>query len=165
MPKLLALDLAVGATGWALFDGQGPPRFGTVRLNKHRDFTYAMATFQQWLEDQFIRTPWDALAWEEAILMPTDTPDKIKGAYGLVGVAAAFAGKHQMRWDTVTVQEVKEAVCGELWKDNGIDGRRKMMDKADMVRCAREIWDWPVQTHHEADALGVGLIAYEAIWP
>lgn len=165
MSKLLALDLAVEATGWALFDGQGPPLFGTVRLNKHRDFAYAMAEFQQFLEEKFHFYCWDAMAWEKPILMPTDTPDKIAGAYGLAGVSAAFAGRRKMRWETVTVYEVKEAVCGALWKDNGLDGKRKMVDKADMIRCAREIWDWNVQTHHEADAGGVGLIAYEAIWP
>lgn len=164
VPKLLSLDLS-SEVGWALFTGKGPPTFGTERFNKYRDLSYRAAAFQQWLDDHYLRHHWDAISWERPVLMNTDTPDSVAVLYGMPFIALAFAGKHKMRWETVTVQEVKQAVCGELWKDNGVDGRRKMMDKDDMVRCAREIWDWPVNTHHEADAIGVGLIAYEAIFP
>ena len=164
MPKLLALDLS-SEVGWAVFDGNGPPTFGTEKFNAYRDLSYRAAAFQQWLEDHYVRHRWDAMAWERPLLMRTDTPDSVALLYGMPFMAAAFAGKHRMRWHTVSVQEVKTAVCETLWKDNGVDGKRKMVDKADMIRCAREIWDWEVSTHHEADAAGVGLIDWEEIFP
>lgn len=162
MPKLLALDLS-GEVGWALFNGIDPPKFGTVKVNQYRDFTFRMFKFQQWLEDHFVRYPWDAMAWERPILMPTDTPQKVAILYGLPGVAGAFAGKHQMRWDSVSVDEVKMAVCGDLWKDNDVDQKRKKMDKADMVRFAQQRLGFDVTTHHEADAAGVGMVAWESL--
>ena len=162
MSKLLAMDLS-SSVGHAVFERGRVPLFGTLPL-KGNDLAMRLGAFLVWLEDMRTVHRFDGIAWERPLLTPKDTVDKLELLYGLVGVAYAFAGKHKLPWEEVTVEDAKFALCGAVTKlDAG--GRRRKIDKDDMVAAAMKDLNWKVATHHEADAGGVGLCAYERLWP
>jgi hypothetical protein len=150
---LLALDLSSNI-GWALFTPGGPPRFGTLPyegLGKPR----ICGQFGDWLDDFYSVMPWQGLAWEAPFLKPGDKVAKIKILIGLVGIAFEFVGSrhHLMPHWEVQPKEVKKRMTG-----------RQDADKVDVIKACWSL-GWKVATDHEADACGVGLIAYRRIWP
>ena len=68
-----------------------------------------------------------------------------------------------LAYTTVTIDDAKAELCGSLTKI--VDGKRKKMDKDDMLYHARRRMNGPVTTHHEADAGAVGLVAYSRLFP
>lgn len=151
--SLLSLDLS-GAVGFAVFKPGGPPRFGTHDW-RGQGHAAICAKFGDWLEEFHSIERWDAMAWEAPFLAPHDKVDKIKILIGLVGVCLAFAGsrRHPMPYIEVGPKQVKKRMTG-----------RQDADKADVIKACWSL-GWKVGTDHEADACGVGLIAYRLIWP
>lgn len=152
--RLLALDLS-SAVGFARFSGRARPRFGTLVL-EGPDLAWKIGRFGDWLDDQHTVDPFDALAWERPLIVPTDTVDLLELLYGLVGVCYAFAGsdRHRMPWREVDVPTAKKALTGKA-----------KATKDDMLYAARRTFNWEVHSHHEADAGAVGGVAYEQLWP
>lgn len=162
MPKLLAMDLSSNV-GHAVLERGRVPLFGTLPL-KGNDLATRLGAYLTWLEDMHVVHRFDAISWERPLLTPKDTVDKLELLYGLVGVAYAYAGKHELPWCEVTVEDAKFALCGAVTKVDA-EGRRRKIDKDDMLTAAMSTLNWKVATHHEADAGGVGLCAYERLWP
>jgi Holliday junction resolvasome RuvABC endonuclease subunit len=159
--RLLSLDLSSNI-GWAKFDRPGqPPRFGTLPYGKTEDeigtehIARMCGQFSNWLDDLYTVDPWDAIAWEAPFLAPHDKVGKIKILIGLVGICFAFAGslRHPMRYLEVEPKEVKKRMTG-----------RQDAKKPDVIAACWSL-GWKVKSDHEADACGVGLIAYRRIWP
>lgn len=158
MAKMLALDLSSNV-GAAWFGERGDvPEFDTVKLEG--ELNMKTGQFQVWLEDQYAVDPFQALAWERPLITPTDTVDLLELLYGLVGVCRAFVGKRwivdkvAIPWREVDVPTVKLALTGKA-----------KATKDEMEYAARRVMNWNVHSHHEADAGGVGVIAYEQIYP
>lgn len=152
MAKLLALDLSTH-TGWARFNGRAPPRFGTIVL-EGPDMPWKHGQFLVWLEDAYFREPFEALAWERPLKLPTDDVPLLVWLIGLVGIASAFAGKHKLRWCDVDVKEAKKALTN---KQNAT--------KEEMLWHAERGLGWQVRDHHQADAGAVGGVAYGRLFP
>lgn len=153
MRLLLALDLS-STVGWALVRRTSPPSspaFGTLPLKG--SVHERLGQFYDWLPDFHRLKRFEALAWEQPVLMRTDTVDKLLILYGLVGIAHGFACSLQMRWHAATVAQVKLAVAGNAWAD-----KEAMVASATMA-------GWEVANHHEADAGGVGVVSYPLIFP
>ncbi len=164
MPRLLAID-ASSNIGWAMLDPDAAKdrrmRFGTLALGKidGEEGTAHIARmcgqFGDWLDELYMVDPWDGLAWEAPFLAPHDKVGKIKILIGLVGICFAFAGsrRHPMRYLEVPPKEVKRRMTG-----------RQDADKRDVIEACWSV-GWKVKSDHEADACGVGLVAYEQLWP
>jgi len=160
MSKLLSLDLSSNI-GWALFSSGAPPRFGTLPLAKTDDeigtehIARICGQFGNWLDDFYAVERFDGIAWEAPFLRPGDKVGKIKILIGLVGIAFAFAGspRHPLPYDEVQPKELKKRMTG-----------RQDAEKPDVIKAC---WDlgWKVKNDHEADACGVGLVAYRRLWP
>ncbi len=150
---LLSLDLS-GACGFAVFKPGGPPRFGTLDW-RGEGHAAICAKFGDWLNDFYSVERFDACAWEAPFLAPHDKVDKIKILIGLVGVCFAFVGSrhHPMPYTEVLPKEVKKRLTD-----------RSNADKADVIKACWSL-GWKVGTDHEADACGVGLVAYRRIFP
>lgn len=153
MSTLLALDLS-GACGWSLFESGRPPRFGTLDW-KGQGHAAICAKFNDWLNDFYSIERWDGMAWEAPFLAPHDKVDKIKILIGLVGICFGFVGSrhHPMPYAEVQPKELKKRMTG-----------RQDADKNDVIAACWSL-GWKVGTDHEADACGVGLVAYRRIWP
>jgi hypothetical protein len=153
MTKLLALDLS-GDIGWAMFQAPGPPRFGTLSWRGQGILRIA-GQFGDWLDDLYSIDPWDAMAWEAPWLQPGDKVDKMKILIGLPAICYRFAGsaRHPMPHAEVMPKELKKRMTG-----------RQDAKKTDVIEAC---WDlgWKVKNDHEADACGVGLVAYRRIFP
>jgi hypothetical protein len=155
-PLLLALDLSSNI-GWAMFRPSRPPRpprFGTLSYAS-QGATRICGQFSDWLTEMFSVEPWQAIAWERPLLVPTDTVDKLEILYGLVGVVRGFVGsrRHLMPHLEVTVPEVKKRLTDKA-----------RAEKREVIEACWKL-GWKVGTDHEADACGVGLVAYRRIWP
>ena len=167
MSKLLALDLS-GTVGAARLERGHVPTFQTLKL-EGPDLTFKIGRFQAWLFDEYDRDPFDGMAWEGSIKTDTDTVALLELLMGLAGACYAFVGLMRERegihlaWCKVSVDDAKAELCGAATKV--VDGKRKKMDKDDMLYHARRTMNWPVTTHHEADAGAVGLVAYSRLWP
>ncbi len=153
MSKLLALDLSSNV-GWAVFTAGAPPRFGTLPWGG-LGHARVCGQFGDWLDDLYAVDPWDAMAWEAPFLAPHDKVDKVKILIGLVGICLGFVGsaKHPMPHDEVQPKELKKRMTG-----------RQDAKKPDVIKACWSM-GWKVATDHEADACGVGLVAYRRIWP
>lgn len=158
--KLHALDLSSNVGSAILVRGR-PPLFQTLRLSG--DLASMLGRFSQWLDDMHAVHRFDGVAWERPIITPKDKVDKLELLYGLVGVAYAFAGRRNLPWHEVTIDEAKFTLVGaHTTVDAG--GKRRKVDKTDMVAAAMKL-GWKVATDHEADAGAVGICAYERLWP
>lgn len=169
MSGLVALDLASNV-GVARFRARGQvPTFDTLRL-EGPDLTFMIGQFLAWLFDEYDREPFAGLAWERPLLTPTDTVDLLELLYGLVGACYAFIGMMRQRgiylkWCEVSTDDVKRALCQDLFVFDPKKNKRRKVDKHDMLHAARTTMGWRVRTDHEADAGGVGLTAFDRFWP
>lgn len=152
-PRLLALDLATNVGHAHLVRGS-VPRFGTLRLAG--DVATKLGQFGNWLDDQYMVDRFDALAWERPLITPKDTVDLLELLYGLVGICYRFVGhrSHPMPHREIDVPTVKATLTG--------NSRAK---KPEVIAAAMKTMNWKVATDHEADAGGVGICAYEQLWP
>lgn len=153
MSTLLALDLS-GGIGWALFAPGGPPRFGSLQLRGEGHAAIA-GKFHDFLHDMYAVDPWQAMAWEEPWLKAGDKVDKMKILIGLPIIACGFANseRHKMPFTSVTPKEMKKRMTG-----------RQDAEKVDVVNACWSL-GWKVKNDDEADACGVGLVAYRRLWP
>lgn len=170
MSGLVALDLASNV-GIARFRARGQvPTFDTMRLSGP-DLTFKLGQLQARLFDEYDQEPFDGLAWERPILTPSDTVDLIELLYGGIGACYAFVGMMRRRegihlkWCEVTTDDVKRALCCDLYVFDPKKNKRRKVGKEDMLHAARTTMNWRVRTDHEADAGGVGLTAFDRFWP
>lgn len=164
MSVLLALDLSSNI-GWARFDLTKPPErrvtFGTLPFGKiegeigTEHIARMCGQFTNWIDDLYSVDPFDAIAWEEPFHVRHDKVGKLKILIGLVGICFGFAGSrhHPMPYREVPPKAVKKRMTG-----------RQDADKAEVIDACWSV-GWKVKTDHEADACGVGLVAYRQIWP
>lgn len=170
MSGLVALDLASNV-GIARFRARGQvPTFDTLRL-EGLDLSYKIGQLLARLFDEYDSEPFEGLAWERPILTPKDTVDLIELLYGLVGACYAFVGLMRRRegihlkWTEVSTDDVKRALCHDLFVFDERLNKRRKVDKNDMLHAARTMMGWRVRTDHEADAGGVGMTAFDRFWP
>lgn len=169
MSRLLALDLSTNV-GWTRMVRGQVPTFGTLKLTGP-DLTFKCGQLLAWLFEEYDREPFDAIAWEGSIKTPTDTVDLLELLIGLAGVCYAFVGMMRQRegitlkWCKVSIDDAKAALCGAPTKIDPRTNKRRKVDKADMMHAARTTMGWRVITDHEADAGGVGLVAYTRLYP
>lgn len=128
-----------------------PPLLGTLKLSG--DLARKCSALLCWIEEAHQVHHFDGVAWERPIITPRDKVDKLEILYGMVGVAAAFAGNFKLPWQEVTIQEAKFALTG---KSNA--------QKVEMIAGAMEL-GWKPATEHEADAGAVALVGYARFWP
>lgn len=163
--RLLGID-ASSNIGWAMFDPDQPDKarrvtFGTLPFGKTdgEEGTAHIARmsgqFRDWLDDLYMVSPWDAMAWEAPFLAPHDKVGKVKILIGLVGICFSFAGsqRHPMRYLEVPPKEVKKRMTG-----------RSDADKSDVIAACWSV-GWKVKNDHEGDACGVCLVAHERLFP
>jgi len=169
MSRLLSLDLATNV-GAARFRGRGQvPTFDTIRL-EGPDLTYKIGQFQAWLYSEYEREPFDGLAWEKPLLANTDTIDLLDLLLGLPAICKGFVGCMRqdgihLLWTEVSTDDVKRALCHDLFVFDEKKNKRRKVDKIDMLHAARITMGWRVRTDHEADAGGVGMTAFDRFWP
>lgn len=128
-------------------------QFGTLPM-KHHDVDTKLGMYAEWLDKTCDREKPDGIAWEGPLLMPSDTVVLVKLLCGLIGITSACRYRRKLPYREVPVGDVKRAVTGH--------GRA---DKDMMVAAAMNVMDWNVEDHHQADAGGVGLCAYDELFP
>lgn len=160
MPKLLSLDISE-SVGWALLEPSRPPRFDTKKLPPLMEGVYghqADALFT-WLSELVSVLQPDAVA-AEAPLVPNKfngvdtTTHTVLFLSGSVYVAELVAHRARLPFLRVHHEDAKIALLGT--------GRN--VKKIQMIGACHD-QGWKVVTEHEADAIGVGLHAFEQFWP
>jgi Holliday junction resolvasome RuvABC endonuclease subunit len=135
------------------------PTWGTLNLEIYPTRHERLGRFTIWLTTAYHTDSFEALAWERPLLMPHDKLEELLLLYGLAGIAQGFAYAHNLLWQEISPGDVKRALTGMAQAPKG-----QKIDKKMMVAAAYKL-GWEVLDHHQADALGVGLCAYSAIWP
>jgi len=154
--RLLALDLSTNV-GWAFFAQRGAsPVMATWRAPFARAENYGLRfyEFELWLELLLDRYKPGVLAFEAPIL--PRNPGKahaVRLSYGFAALTERIAYKRQLRCIECHFSTVKVRLSG-----SGKATKRQM--KAAAIRQGYDI-----ETEHEADAIGVGLVAFDHIDP
>ncbi|MCF8534092.1 MAG: hypothetical protein K9G48_13880 [Reyranella sp.] len=160
MSKLLALDMS-GFVGHAFMVPGRKPITDTWKAPPEEAGRYgARATkLRSHLVDLIATFGPDAMA-AEAPLIPNSykhmdtTTDTVLFLSGIVFIAEQVADEYGLRFLRVHHDDAKMALLG---RSNGVK-------KIEMVgKCLGE--GWKVASEHEADAIGVGLHAFEVLWP
>lgn len=143
------------------------PTFGTVDLEKHHTLHERLGHFDDWLEETCDREKPDGIAWEGARLMPHDKLLTLLLLYGLIAHARRIVWRRKLAWCEVPIPDVKAALLGNAQPlPKGLThSERSKLAKDRMIHAASETMGWEVEDHHQADAGGVGLVAYDNLWP
>lgn len=160
MARVLALDCSTNV-GWAVFERPaGPVRFGTWRAPKtflQSEYGRSFVALEAWLVDQLTRYVPDVVAFE-APIMPfagfieqRSSLDVVRLLIGLATVVELVAVRAGARCIEVPVPTAKKRVCGT--------GRAT---KRDMINAVVNLGHL-VEDDHQADAIAVGLAAYDHI--
>lgn len=160
MPRLLSLDISE-SVGWCLLEPGRPPRFDTWRQPRCVEGEYGRqgSALFDWLTELVMVMQPRAIA-AEAPLIPNKfsgmdtTTHTVLFLSGSVYIAEMVAHRAGVPFLRVHHDDAKIALCG----------RAKGVSKAAMKAAAVEK-KWIVSTEHEADAIGVGLHAYEVFFP
>ena len=150
-PLLLALDLS-SHVGWGLLRRHETPRFGTHHLKG--DVPTKLGLYAEWLDKMLDEHQPAGIAVERPILMPSDTVALLELLYGLVGISYGARWKRKLLCREIPIHDAKRALTG--------NGRAT---KEEMIHAAMGTMRWPVEDDHQADALAVGLCAYDSLWP
>lgn len=140
------------------------PEFGTIDLERYDTLHERHGHFGDWLWKQEC----DGIAWEGPRLMPHDRLPTLMLLYGLITLARRFAWERKLPWVEVPVGDVKAALLGSrrlAIPDGLTKSQRTTFVKDTMIHAAQEKMGWTVEDHHQADAGGVGLVAYDNLWP
>jgi Holliday junction resolvasome RuvABC endonuclease subunit len=154
--RLLALDLSTNV-GWAFFAQRGAsPVMSTWRAPFARAENYGLRfyEFELWLELLLDRYQPDVVAFEAPIL--PRNPGKAHAArlsYGFAASTERIAYQRKLRCIECHNATVKVRLAG-----SGKAKKKQMMAAA-----IRQGYD--IETEHEADAIGVGLVAFDHIDP
>jgi Holliday junction resolvasome RuvABC endonuclease subunit len=154
--RLLALDLSTNV-GWAFFARRdAEPVMSTWRAPKASMENYGLRyhEFELWLELLLDRYRPGVVAFE-APIMPRN-PGKAHAArlsFGFAAETERIAYKRQLRCLECHFSTVKVRLAG-----SGKAKKRQMISAA--IRRG-----YHVETEHEADAIGVGLVAFDHIDP
>ena len=160
MARVLALDCSTNV-GWAVFERPaGPVRFGTWRGPKRflqSEYGRSFVALEAWLVDQLTRYVPDVVAFE-APIMPfagfieqRSSLDTVRLLVGLATVVELVTVRAGARCIEVPVPTAKKRVCGT--------GRAT---KRDMINAVVKLGHL-VEDDHQADAIAVGLAAYDHI--
>jgi Holliday junction resolvasome RuvABC endonuclease subunit len=154
--RLLALDLSTHV-GWAFFaHGGAVPQLGTWHAPAAEPHNYAARyyAFERWLTGRLRELQPDVVAFEAPIL--PRNPGKahaVRLSYGFAASAERLAFVAGIRCIEAYPSTVKVRLAG--------DGRAK---KHQMINAASRLGFIPA-SEHEADAIGVGLVAFDHIDP
>lgn len=157
MVRLLALDLSTNV-GWALFAcrDDAAPLMATWHAPKVQADNYGLRfhEFELWLELLLDRFKPGVVAFE-APIMPRSMlrQHAARLSYGFAAETERIAYKRELRCIECHFSTVKVRLSG-----SGKTKKRGMISAA-----IRRGYD--VETEHEADAIGVGLVAYDHIDP
>ncbi|ACL61079.1 hypothetical protein [Methylobacterium nodulans] len=145
MRKILALDLSVASTGWALGSPDGDPAFGHYALpSTGNDIGKLLAAFQDWLSLK--------IAGEDIALCVFEAPILSRGKthvltarklMGLAGVTELICHRAAIRCVEEHLQTNKKRFAGH-----------GHADKHTMMHVARR-YGWDVTRDDEADALAL----------
>jgi crossover junction endodeoxyribonuclease RuvC len=157
--RLLALDLATHV-GWAFFAERGAtPVVGTWYAPKLPDrdrFGPIFAAFDSWLVNRLTALAPDAVAFEAPILPRTKTFQKtraIRLSFGFAEITERISYVRGLRCIECAPASVKLQLAGRGDAD-------KPAMKAAAIRRGFDI-----ETHDEADAIGVALLAFDHVEP
>lgn len=156
--RVLALDIST-SVGWALFAGEKRvPRLGTWRAPPAQvgDYAKRCVAFETWLNDFTCLDKPDVLAFESPIFVKWSSDlatneHTIRTLIGLATVAEMVAWRLKVRALEVHSQTAKKRLTG--------NGRAK---GDDMIVAAVKL-GFVVANDHEADAIAVGLCAYDHV--
>ncbi|ACL61726.1 hypothetical protein [Methylobacterium nodulans] len=145
MRKILALDLSVASTGWALGSPDGDPAFGHYTLpSTGNDIGKLLAAFQDWLSLKIAGEDIAIVVFEAPILTPGKTHiTTARKLMCLAGVTELVCHQAEIRCIEENIQTNKKRFAGH--------GRA---DKETMMHVARR-YGWDVQRDDEADALAL----------
>lgn len=159
--RCLALDLS-GHVGWALFARpDARPRCGTFDIPPTRwadNFGPRFRELYEWLDGMVASIRPELLAFE-APLTPIDgkswkvdtDANTVRFLTGLASIAELVAARHSVRCIEVAVPTVKARLAGS-----------RFAKKAEIQAAAVRL-GYPVADHHQADACGVALAAYDHV--
>lgn len=159
MSRVLALDCS-SFIGWALFDSRtGVPMFDTWRAPRSYlgDFGRTFVAFEAWLVGMVSTHQPDVIAFEAPITWvvdgssnhPHSSSDQVRLLVGMATVVELVATRAHRRCIEVPVPEVKKRLTGSGWAK-----------KRDVVNAVVKLGHL-VEDDHQADAIGVALVAYD----
>jgi Holliday junction resolvasome RuvABC endonuclease subunit len=157
MARVLALDCASNI-GWAVFDGpQLAPKFGTWRApgaHLHANLGRAFVALEEWLIAMVaLRSP-SVIAFEAPLTLfygghERAGPEVVRLLIGMATVVELVATRARLRCIEVPVPTAKKRLCGTAWAK-----------KQDMINAVVKLGHL-VEDDHQADAIAVGLCAYD----
>jgi Holliday junction resolvasome RuvABC endonuclease subunit len=156
--RLLALDCAT-KIGWALFERPaGPVRFETWRAPVDlaiADYGVTFVALEAWLNDTVAVFRPQVISFEAPVVpfqgLRRSSRDILRLLIGMATIVELVARRARLRCIEVSVFDAKQRLTG-----NGRATKREMITAA--VNLGHL-----VATDHEADAIAVGLAAYDHI--
>ena len=147
---ILALDTAT-KTGWALIKGGSVYESGVQDFSKKRGESNGIMfiRFRRWLSDMLKESKPDMLVYEQTG-HSFKNASAMEIAFNLSGRAQEIADEHFIPYTTYTPSALKKFATGQ--------GRA---DKAAMIEACKEKSGIPPKDDNEADAILLGLMAYE----
>jgi len=146
MEAVLALHLAE-PVGWALRDGAGGPRSGTLRLSRSGPGA-ALAEFRHWLQRRLAETPCRALAFEAPWTGPRSGPELARLLIGLASVVEMTAREADVpRLLPANNLAVRRHFLGRGW------GRQAELRRLTAERCRALGWTPANDSEAAAQAL------------
>ena len=147
---ILALDCAT-KTGWALMKDGKVYESGVQDFSKKRGESNGIMfiRFRRWLNDLLKETRPDMMVYEQTG-HSFKNASAMEIAFNLSGRAQEIADEHSIQYTTYTPSALKKFATG-----------RGVADKPAMIRACEEKSGKAVQDDNEADAILLGLMAYE----
>lgn len=148
LPKILALDLSVARTGFALAaPDEQPLRFGSYPLpSTGSDIGKLIARYDEWLRMKIAGENIALIVFEAPIIRPGKTDiNTARKLLNLAGHTEFVAFSLDIRCAEQHIGTNKKLFTG-----------RGNADKDDMVRMAR-LYGWDVKNHDEADACALWM--------
>ena len=142
---LIALDVGVRETGWAVFDRDEIRATGSISLkSRHRIEAAARIAHLIQSLDQLL------MEWQPGVVaccQPTGIGWKVPALELLDGALAQWSSRHKLCWYSYSSQEVRAAVAGHPNASRGDLGHAVMM---------RFGWIGHSKSTHEWEAIAVG---------
>lgn len=152
--RVLALDQATHATGWAIFDGEQLVRYGTFNT-EIRDETARINAIKNWMLSMINNWNPDCVAIEGIQYQDESSGQKVS-----VTVFQGLARLQGVLMDACYSLKVDHVVCPtNTWRNHcGVKGRYRADKKRSMQLIAKKEYDITV-TDDESDAIGIGKYA------
>lgn len=169
IPSILALDISLRSTGWAVGSPDCRPRWGVLPNPKGGEWDndkehLVLARFRAFLADHHARSQLTHIAFE-SIFIDVRNPKKFQfngtdAQLMYKGIVLEFCGTHGIlpaeqpvaQWRARFLGKDERAEIRNLTEAN-TEARRKEWKRAVTLECTRR--GWFVETDDEADALGI----------